>query len=224
MHPDLQLTKTFALALACFACAPFTSAQSFYKDSPLFSTAPSEVTSVNIIERLGPVGMSIELHQPAFSMAIGSIETGSPADAAGLKKGQMIESINGQSLKDIDPRIQLGQIIDTAEAKDGQLKFMLKDAATSSIKEVIVKIPVLGTYSKTWPLNCPKSEKIVRDYVAYLSKPGSNKGFSDAGMLFLVSTGGALTEAEFYAMRKEAMNKLDAEAIAAKERKERRER
>ena len=183
------MTRLVSLSLS-LACLQALAAQSFYKESPLFSTAPNEITSVNTIGRFGPVGMAIELHQPAFTMWTGDIEPGSPAAASGvLKKGQIIESINGEPLKDIDPRIQLGRILEAAEAKDGVLKFMIKDNATASAKEVIVKIPVLGSYSKTWPLNCPKSEKIVRGFADYVSKPDSNKGFADAGMLFLLSTG-----------------------------------
>jgi hypothetical protein len=159
---------------------------SFYKEAPLFSTAPAAEKSVNTIERFGPVGMAIELHQPAFTMWVGTIEPGSPAEATGmLKKGQIIESINGQALKDIDPRIQLGQILEAAEATDGIVKFAIKDMPAP----VVVKIPVLGGYSKTWPLNCPKSDKIVRNFAAYLKQPKSNQGFADIGMLFLLSTG-----------------------------------
>lgn len=159
---------------------------SFYKEPTLFSTAPNPQTSVNTIGRFGPVGMAIELHQPAFTMWVGAIEPGSPAEATGkFKKGQVIESINGQMLKDIDPRIQLGQILEKAEATDGIIKFAIKGEAAP----IEVKIPVLGAYSKTWPLDCPKSEKIVRDFAEYLKKPGTPKGFADIGMLFLLSTG-----------------------------------
>lgn len=172
-----------ALLLLALTCAAFS--QSFYKEPTLFSTAPAEEKTVNIIERFGPVGMAVELHQPAFTMVTGTIEPGSPAEAAGLKKGQVIVSINGQSLKDIDPRIQLGQILAAAEASDGKLSFAIKDLPAP----VIVTIPVLGAYSKTWPLDCPKSDKIVRNFADYISKPGSNKGFAGAGMLFLLSTG-----------------------------------
>jgi hypothetical protein len=161
------------------------SAQSFYKEAPLFSTAPSEEKSVNTIERFGPVGMAIELHQPAFTMWAGTIEPGSPAEIAGLKKGQIIEAINGQSLKEIDPRIQLGHILEKAEATDGTLKFSIKGQS----QPVVVKIPVIGAYSQSWPLDCPKSEKIIRGFADYISKPESPRGFADAGMLFLLSTG-----------------------------------
>ena len=170
------------ILLAGFAAADNVS---FYKTPSLFSTAPDEKASVNTIARFGPVGMAIELHQPAFSMWAGAIEPGSPAEAAGLKKGMVIESINGETLKDIDPRIQLGNLLAKAEATDGLVTFAIKGEAAP----VVVKIPVLGAYAKTWPLDCPKSEKIVRGFADYISKPESNKGFADAGMLFLLSTG-----------------------------------
>lgn len=50
--------------------------------------------------------LAIGLHQPLFVMQVGDIEAGSYAAAAGLKQGQIIGSINGGSLEDIDPRIQ----------------------------------------------------------------------------------------------------------------------
>jgi hypothetical protein len=187
--PKLVIKQTPALALTFVACAVSCFAQSFYTQPHLFSTAPDEKKSMSTIARFGPVGMAIELHQPAFTMIAGKIEDGSPAAAAGLIAGQIIESINGEKLKDIDPRIQLGRIIEKAEAADGSLKFLIREKPEAAAREVIVKIPALGSYSKTWPLNCPKSDKIVRNYADYLKKPGSNKGMADIGMLFLLSTG-----------------------------------
>ena len=167
-----------------------TAAETFYKGPALFSTRPSETKSLQTVARFGPVGMGIDLVQPAFVMKIHNIEEGSPAAATGkLKKGQIIETINGQKLADIDPRIQLGRILAAAEASDGVVRFAVKDKPGEKAQEVIVKIPVLGSYSKTWPLHCPKSEKIVRNFAEYLAQPDSGKGFSDIGMLFLLSTG-----------------------------------
>jgi hypothetical protein len=183
MKMKLPLAITIGLA-----CAVGTAhAQSFYKNSRgIFSTRPSETSSLTNIKRFGPVGMGIDLIQPAFTMRISHIEEGSPAAATGtLKAGQIIESINGQKLKDIDPRIQLGRILAAAEARDGVLVFAVQGQAEG----VVVKVPVLGAYSKTWPLHCPKSDKIVRRFADYLSKPESNKGFGGIGMLFLLSTG-----------------------------------
>lgn len=161
--------------------------QSYYRNERgLFSTRPSETSSLTNIKRFGPVGMGIDLIQPAFTMRISHIEDGSPAAESGkLKAGQIIETINGQKLADIDPRIQLGEILAKAEATDGVLKFALK----GDTEPVVVKVPVLGAYSDTWPLNCPKSDRIVRQTADYLSRPDANKGLAGIGMLFLLSTG-----------------------------------
>ena len=166
--------------------AKFESA--YYKDWPLFSTYARETERSQPIEHFGPVGIGIELVLPPFQMKLSRIDKGSPAEATGkFKVGQMIESINGEKLKDIDPRVQLGAIITKAEATDGVIKFMVKETPEAKAEEVIVKIPVLGAYSKTWPLNCPKSEKIVRNQAEFLARTGSNG--MGLGLLFLLSTG-----------------------------------
>jgi hypothetical protein len=166
-------------------------ASSFYKDLPLFSTRADETKAVQSIDRFGPMGIGIELHQPAFVMKVKNVEKGSPAEATGkLKPGQIIESINGQPLKDIDPRIQLGGIITRAEATDGVIKLRVKAKPEDKAEEVVVTIPVLGSYSRTWPLNCPKSDKIVRNMADTLARSGNHAGLGyDLGLLFLLSTG-----------------------------------
>ncbi len=166
-------------------------ADSFYKTAHgTFSTRPDETKIINKLTRFGPVGISIDLIQPAFVMRIEGIEKGSPADATGqLKPGLFLLSINDEPLKGIDPRIQLGDIITKAEAADGKIKLMVADKPDGQAREVMVQIPVLGEYSASWPLDCPKSDKIVRQFAEYLKNDGTNKGFADIGMLFLLSTG-----------------------------------
>lgn len=164
----------------------------YYKGWPLFSTYARETERTQPIEHFGPVGIGIELLLPPFQMRLSRIDKGSPAEASGkLKVGQMIDSINGQTLKEIDPRIILGGIITQAEATDGIVKFMVKEKPDAKAEEVIVNIPVLGAYSKTWPLNCPKSDKIVRGEADFLAKSGINhaSGIEGLGLLFMLSTG-----------------------------------
>jgi hypothetical protein len=121
-----------SLGLACVS--GLTAEASFYNQPLLFSTAPDEKKSLNTIARFGPVGMAIDLHQPAFTMSVATIEAGSPAAVSGgLKTGQVIETINGRKLMDIDPRIQLGQIIEQAEATAGAVRFMLNVRTRSAI-------------------------------------------------------------------------------------------
>jgi hypothetical protein len=164
----------------------------FYKEIQLFSTAPSETAVRTPIEHFGPVGIGIDLVLPPFQMRVRSVDKGSPAETTGkIKVGQMIETINGEKLKEIDPRIQLGGIITKAESTDGVIRLMIKETPEAKAEEVIVNIPVLGTYSKTWPLNCPKSAKIVRNQADWLAKTGNyaGPGISGLGLLYLLSTG-----------------------------------
>jgi len=190
--------KTLTIALMA-ACGPAGAAESaspafesaYYKDWPLFSTYAKETERTQPIEHFGPVGIGIELLLPPFQMKLSRIDKGSPAEASGkLKVGQMIESINGQTLKDIDPRVILGGIITQAEATDGMVKFMVKEKPDAKAEEVVVKIPVLGAYSKTWPLNCPKSDKIVRGQADFLAGSGTYaSGIEGLGLLYMLSTG-----------------------------------
>ncbi len=178
----------YALLVLGFATGTALS-DSYYSKPALFSKRPDSGRSTHVVDRFGPVGISIELIQPAFTMRVHGIEEGSPAEGSGLRPGQIIESINGESLRDIDPRIQLGNMITAAEAADGVLNMRVAEEPGGPAEEVVVRIPALGGYSPTWPLDCEKSDRIVRDYAEYLKSPGADLGLADMGMLFLMSTG-----------------------------------
>lgn len=150
---------------------------------PLFNPFPN-ITDRGpwLVRNLGPVGIGILLTRPGMTMQLNNVEPGSPAEATGkLQKGQIIESINGKVLADIDPRIILGDIVTEAEASDGKVVLKIKD-----LGDVTVQIPVMGKYSDTWPLNCQKSDKIVRNLADLLAKEEKP---SWGSVIFLLSTG-----------------------------------
>lgn len=154
----------------------------YYTIPTIFQPSPSSIGKTWNIKNFGPVGIGIDLVRPGMTMKIKNIEKGSPADKTGkLKKGQIIESINGTVLKDRDPREILGDIITEAEAKDGKINLKIK-----GVGNVLVQIPVMGSYSKTWPVNCAKSDKIVRELADFLGKQEKPRWGS---VLFLLSTG-----------------------------------
>ncbi len=197
-HAGARVANTLlstAMCLSAFAHQADAAQQydsEYYHDFPMFHHYPREDRSGQSVFRFGPVGIGIDLTLPAFGMKIRTVEPGSPAAATGkLKAGQIIESVNGRILEEIDPRIILGNIITKAEATDGVVRFMIKDHEEDQAREVIVNIPVLGAYSETWPLNCPKSDKIVRGVADYLARDGNlgNSIGHDQRLLFLLSTG-----------------------------------
>jgi hypothetical protein len=184
-----QLAGKYMLGavIATLTTTSLMAADPYYKDEPQFHTWPDPTAARYEIKRFGPVGFGLELIQPAFTMRVTTVEPGSPAEATGqFKKGQIIESVNGESLKDIDPRVQLGNMITKAEANGGIMKIMLKDDPKGKAREVTVKIPSLGAYSDTWPLNCKKSDKIIRQFADFL---GKREKPSHGAALFLLSTG-----------------------------------
>jgi len=180
----------------------------YYAESPLFHFTPDPNLSTNTIGRLGPIGLGLELRKPAFTMYIGEVEEGSPAAATGkLKKGQIIASINGEALKDIDPRVQLGNLITKIEAADGVVRLMIKDNPKAEAYPVELKIPVLGAYSDTWPVNCAKSDAIVKNMSKYL-READDWGWGAA--LFLLSTG---EKEDLEAVRERFSGKLSTENV-----------
>lgn len=129
----IRRTLPILILLTCVSAA--SAADAYYKRDRLFSLRPSAEVSLTTIDRFGPVGMSLELLQPAFTVRIKAIEEGSPAAATGrLKPGQMIESINGEKLQDIDPRIQLGNMITRAEASDGEVRLAIRGGVGEKFK------------------------------------------------------------------------------------------
>lgn len=169
-----------AITLASISLA---NGQAYYKEAPLFHPQPQPNSAKPWnVRNFGPVGIGIDLTAPGMTMVIQNVEPGSPAEKTGkLKKGQIIESINGKVLKDIDPRIILGDILTDAEAKDGKISLKIKGEG-----DVVVSIPVTGAYSPTWPMNCPKSDKIVRGMADVLAK---REKASMGGIIFMLSTG-----------------------------------
>lgn len=167
------------------ASAAPTNPASYYTPgtTPTFNPFP-DVTDRGpwLVRNLGTVGIGILLTRPGMTMQINNVEKGSPAEATGkLEKGQMIESINGKVLEKIDPRIILGDIITEAEATDGKVTLKIQGKG-----DVTVNIPVMGRYSDTWPVNCAKSDKIVRNLADLLAKEEKPTWGS---VIFLLSTG-----------------------------------
>ena len=188
MHRRIMFVPVLALLASVMFCGSSLRASEtgYYKEDPLFHYYPAEDAPRWTIGRLGPIGLSVHLLQPAFTMQIAGIEPGSPAAATGqLRAGQFVESINGNVLKDIDPRVLLGNWITEAEAKDGEIVLMVKEDRDAVAFPVTVQIPALGAYSETWPENCAKSDAIVRDFADYLSTRTPGWGAA----LFLLSTG-----------------------------------
>ena len=66
------------------------------------------------------------------------------------------------------PIMDFGNAIEDSEGRDGILKLtVIRSGKKTSVK---VRLPAIGRFSKTYPLKCPKSDKLVSSAVQYLLK------------------------------------------------------
>lgn len=142
---------------------------------------------------LGPIGPTgiVAWIAKGITVVVEETQPGTPA-AGKFNKGDIIVAVNGVSLKGGNPTVTLGTLLTESEAKDGVLTFDVKQGTEGVTRQVELRIPVMGTYSKTFPLDCEKSRKVIRQAAEFYSSKDRLKkhGFLNAlACLFLLSTG-----------------------------------
>ncbi len=139
---------------------------------------------------IGVTGLKTRIY-PDVVLKVEEIVPGSPSEGK-FAKQEILTGINGRSLKGLDPFVAMGNALTKAEATDGKMVFDVTSADGKTTRQETVTIPVLGAYSKTWPLDCQKSKRIVDEAAAFYADPKKFKqgGIPGAlGCLFLLSTG-----------------------------------
>ncbi len=92
----------------------------------------------------------------ARQILITKVDAGSPADGI-LAQGDVILGVDGKPFS-YDPRTEFGKALTAAEISG---KLSLTRWRADKEEAVSLKIPILGTYSKTAPYKCEKSKKIL---------------------------------------------------------------
>ncbi len=95
----------------------------------------------------------------ARQISITKVAKGSPADGV-LAVGDVILGVNGKPFS-YDPRTEMGKALSIAESEAGGGKLRLILWRNGKQESVVVKLPVLGSYSATAPYDCPKSQRIL---------------------------------------------------------------
>jgi hypothetical protein len=104
----------------------------------------------------------------ARQIAITKVEEGSPAHGI-LAVGDVILGVAGKPFSH-DPRTELGKALTAAESEAGGGNLALTRWRDGETEEVMVKLPVLGSYSATAPYDCPKSKRILEQGCRALAK------------------------------------------------------
>ena len=92
----------------------------------------------------------------ARQIYVAKVEEGSPADGV-LLRGDVILGIAGRPFA-YDPRTELGKAIGAAEATDGALSLIRWRECNTT--KAVLQLPVMGSYARTAPFDCPKSKRI----------------------------------------------------------------
>ncbi len=161
-------TTLFAFALAAILAAPLP-ALAAAKGQPL--TIP-DLTKGDAIPagakhdwNLGATGArgwmfcDKMVTSDARQVAITKVEKGSPAEGI-LAVGDVLLGVGGKAFS-YDPRTELGKALTAAESDAGGGKLALTRWRAGKAEEVVVKLPVLGSYSATAPFECAKSKRIL---------------------------------------------------------------
>lgn len=104
----------------------------------------------------------------ARQILITVVDKGSPADGV-VEVGDVLLGAGGKPFS-FDPRTELGRAITAAETEAGGGKLMLTRWRAGQTSEVMVKLPVLGTFSATAPFDCPKSRRILEQGLKSLAE------------------------------------------------------
>lgn len=161
-----------------------------------FAFGGSGIT-VTDIGNFGPTGLEIRV-RPDRLVEITGVQEGSPAEGE-FSSGQIISTINGFEIPDdgLGPQVHLARRITEAEATDGMLRFEVHESNGAEPKLVQIQIPVMGAFSPTWPVDCAKTDRIIREKADGIGRlvETSRDGLTSHNLnnalaiLFLLSTG-----------------------------------
>jgi hypothetical protein len=183
------LSSLCLLSIHLHAAGGSSGAQGYYTEEPIFQSRPDPARE-RYFGFVGTTGLKLRVH-PGVILKVEAMMPGSPSEGK-FAKDEVITGINGTVLKGINPFVAVGNALTAAEATDGKMVFDVTSADGKTQRKETVTIPVLGAYSKTWPLDCKKSKRIIDEAAAFYSDPAKFKKDGIPGALaclFLLSTG-----------------------------------
>ncbi len=137
---------------------------------PVFAGTSDDIFPLGALGGKGKVPLGIS------QIEIVELLPNSPARRASIKERDIIRGVAGKhfgpaaentSAAGNGPLEMLGEAIDEAEGRDGKLRIMLKQG--NSDREVVVQLRVIGSFSKVFPFNCPKSQAYYDETCKYVA-------------------------------------------------------
>lgn len=172
--PQSQLLLlTITACLACFPAVQADAAGGGKIALPDFTKGDAIPENAKKDWNLGPTGARGWMFSDklvttdARQISITKVDAGSPAEGV-LAVGDVLLGAGGKAFS-FDPRTELGRAITTAETEAGGGKLALTRWRAGKSEEVVVKLPVMGSFSATAPFDCPKSKRIFEQGIKALA-------------------------------------------------------
>jgi len=114
---------------------------------------------------LGATGLRGWIHTNKFvtydarQISVTTVDKNSPADGS-FVVGDVILGVGGKPFS-YDPRTEFGKAITHAESEAGGGNLTVTRWRAGKTEDVVLKLPVLGSYSATAPFECAKSKRIL---------------------------------------------------------------
>lgn len=100
----------------------------------------------------------------------------SPADGV-LVVGDVLLGVGGAPFSR-DPRTEFGRALSRAESDAGGGRLVVTRWRAGAVDEVVLRLPVLGTYSATAPYDCPKSKRLFEQGCRDLARRMSDRSYT----------------------------------------------
>lgn len=161
-------TRLYTLFLLVLLAAP-VSAVAAAKSQPLkipdFTAGDTIPATAKHDWNLGPTGLrgwmfcDQMVTTDARQISVTQVEKGSPAAGVFLA-GDVILGVGGKPFS-YDPRTEFGRAVTLAESAAGGGRLTVTRWRAGNAEEVVVKLPVLGSYGAMAPYDCAKSQRIL---------------------------------------------------------------
>ena len=175
-----RITPLLGLALSCLPLSAQVDYNGTFPWSQTTSVAPDSAVP-GWFYNLGITGLRVQLDPAApRTLVVKYVFAGTPAAAAGVQVNDVITGVEGQPFTADHqdgygeavfgargPIGEFGIALDDVQGVDGLLGVTL-NRGSSTLSVTINVGQVYGSFSPTFPLNCPKSDRILSELLTYL--------------------------------------------------------
>lgn len=147
---------------------------------------------------LGALGAAVDVS--GTTLVVRAVHEGGPAAAAGLRPGDVIESVGGEALtapaNGPGPTLQVVAEVERCEAEKKKAPVVLGVRRGGAVEPVEVTVGKLGAHARTCPEKCKKCAQVVEAGLAWLAKAQRGDGSfptdlgGKTGLVVVTSLGG----------------------------------